>query len=189
MRGPLVSLRRRLNGTRSLASRGRTSCSATCTAPCAIILCAPGLQSKARFLHLSAPLLSPSSLSFASRRPPLFQAPSTAAGSHCCRLVHLHVVLGWGSARQASHRSELIGRRPSMPFPSDRPHTTMESTITVRFHPHATPNWNGLGSVPDPFATGRRPPVDRILPGITFTEEGEKDPLFFVAVGRKALWA
>jgi hypothetical protein len=56
----------------------------------------------------------------------------------------------------------------------------------VRFYPPAAPNWNplGLGSVPDPFPIGRSDFV-----GIAVAEEGEKDPLFLIAVGRKALWA
>jgi hypothetical protein len=95
--------------------------SAMCVAPHVLILCAPGLRSKARFLHLSAPIsappLSPRSLRSASHHPPLFQEPSTAAGSHCCRLVHLRVVIGWGSARQACHRSKPTGRHPSRRSP------------------------------------------------------------------------
>jgi hypothetical protein len=78
-----------------------------------------------------------------------------------------------------------------MPFPSGQPHTIVDSTVPVRFRPPATPNWNplGLGSIPDPFPTGRRPPAGRILPGIAATGEGENDPLFFIAVIQKALWA
>jgi hypothetical protein len=125
---------------------------------------------------LSAPPLLPYSLCSASRRPPLFQVPSTTTRSRWCLLMHLCVVLGWGSAHQADHRSETTGRSPSVPFPSSRPHTTMEGTVLVRFCPPAAPNWNtlGLGSIPDPFPTGRRPPVGQILSGIAGAEEGEK---------------
>jgi hypothetical protein len=49
----------------------------------------------------------------------------------------------------------------------------------VRLRPPAAPNRKplGLGFVPDPFPTGRRPPAGWILPGIASAEEGEKSPI------------
>jgi hypothetical protein len=140
-RGPLVSLRRHLNGARSLASHAYASCSATCRRPelrrgrPRVPPRAPRLRSKARLLHLyafiSAPPLSPRSLCSASRRQPLFQASSTATGSHCCHLVYLHVIIDWGSARQAGHHSEPTGRRPSRRSPPTKLHRPPPRTSTT----------------------------------------------------------
>jgi hypothetical protein len=80
------------------------------------------------------------------------------------------------------------GSSPSLLFPIVDPHCHGQS-VPMRLRPPAALNRKpvGLGLVPDPFPTGRRPSAGRILPGITGAKEGE-NPLFLVAVGRRALW-
>jgi hypothetical protein len=73
----------------------------------------------------SAPLCSASRLAF------LFQALSTAAGRHCCRIMHLCVVIDWGSAHQTGHHSEPTGRCPSRRSPLTRLHRPPPRTSTT----------------------------------------------------------
>jgi hypothetical protein len=55
---------------------------------------------------------APTTLYSASPCVPLFQGLSTTVGSHCCRLMHLRVIIDPGSARQTGHHSKLTGRCP-----------------------------------------------------------------------------
>jgi hypothetical protein len=66
------------------------------------------------------------------------------------------------------------GSSPSLSFPIVDPHCHGQS-VPVRLRPPVALNRKpvGLGLVPDPFPTGRRPSAGRILPGITGAKEGE----------------
>jgi hypothetical protein len=67
------------------------------------------------------------------------------------------------------------GSSPSSSFPITDPCHRGQS-VPVRHRPPAAPNRKplGLGLVPDPFPTSRRPPASRILSGPASAKEGEK---------------
>jgi hypothetical protein len=165
--------------------------SATCTATRVLIPRALGLRSKARLLpsplHHSRHVLSalpPAIHLYSMNQAPLLGAAAVAS------CTSLSSSAGGSLTKLATAQTRPDTTPPRHFPPTDRP-TGKESTVLVRFHPPTAPNWNplGLGSVPDPFPTGRRSSASQILPGIVGAEEVEKHHLFFVSIGRHALWA